>query len=440
MIFKCTHEDKRDPMMMSPLTQLLEALKTQGKSPLFLSLIAAMILLSYSMLRGPSEALFLEYHDKTLLPGLWIETGLGALLTVAIYNRLLNLFSLIGLFHLSLAGSACVFALLSSGLLPFEERVFSLGEFKFPFGPVTLLRIACDLYIVVLVETFWSLTNLHFSVKSATHLYGLFGVAGSIGSMVGNTIATFSRSLGTENIIRSAIPIFLLMMITLRGLQKHLRTRVDQEQSSKRSSSLLSGISVVARSRTLLLIAALVLLSQLAVNLIDYQYNGLLKSLYPDVNARSAMNATVYLTIDIGAIVMQLLTGMTLTLLGVGMVLTSIPSILALSVLSAMISPVFWVMALAKSSSKFFTYSIFKSAKELLYLPLSYAEQTQGKAVIDILVYRQAKLLTSILLLGLAARGIENQIVNLLTLAVIGLWIIISISLWRITRDEAQKS
>ena len=90
-----------------------------------------------------------------------------------------------------------------------------------------------------------------------------------------------------------------------------------------------------------------------------------------------------------------------------------------------MIWPTILLIAAARSAAKFLTYSIFKSAKELLYVPLTYDEQTQGKAIIDIMVYRQAKILASILLLpavGVVLLGVKN-------LAIIGLIIWIGVVL-----------
>ena len=95
------------------------------------------------------------------------------------------------------------------------------------------------------------------------------------------------------------------------------------------------------------------------------------------------------------------------------------------------------MIALGKSASKFLTYSIFKSAKELVYLPLSYNEQTQGKAIIDIMVYRQAKLLASVLLIALSAQQVSTQAAGWFTVGSIVVWISISLILWSKLRSKA---
>ena len=97
-----------------------------------------------------------------------------------------------------------------------------------------------------------------------------------------------------------------------------------------------------------------------------------------------------------------------------------------------MMIPSMLLIATTRSVAKFLSYSIFKSAKELLYVPLSYEEQTQGKALIDIMIYRQAKIFASILLLpsvGLISLG-ANPLACGITVA----WILVTMKLIHMSR------
>ena len=117
--------------------------------------------------------------------------------------------------------------------------------------------------------------------------------------------------------------------------------------------------------RYLPLILLLVLSSQIAVTLIDYQYKGLLQSLFTDVNDRSAVQGWVYLSIDVGALVMQALTGLTITLLGVGATLNLIPLLLLVCCSIPLFTPLFMMIALGKSASKFLPTPFSKVLKNL---------------------------------------------------------------------------
>ena len=61
-------------------------------------------------------------------------------------------------------------------------------------------------------------------------------------------------------------------------------------------------------------------------------------------------------------------------------------------------------------ASKAFDYSLFRSAKEMLYIPLSYEEKTRGKALIDMLAYRVAKGGASLLVAAMLALGIASGV------------------------------
>ncbi len=432
--------DSRSHSFFSFLKDLKEVFSEHRREMTCLSLIAALILFSYSVARGPSESLFLKYHDRSLLPGLWIEMGVAAMGLVAIYNRSLNFFSLYQVFHFSFFLTAGLFAALLNDHLYVAETTFNFLGQTFPMGSATLLRIWCDLYIVLLVETFWSISNLHFNLKSATLIYGFLGMAGSLGSMAGNFLtALYAKELGTESLILLAIPSALLMSLCLWPLRDSFGQVEKKHQQDQKSSSFIEGLKVITNSRYLPLILLLVLSSQISVTLIDYQYKGLLQDLFTDMNDRSAIQGWVYLSIDVGSILMQALTGLTITLLGVGATLNLIPLLLLVFCAIPLFTPLFMMIALGKSASKFLTYSIFKSAKELIYLPLSYAEQTQGKALIDIMVYRQAKLVASLILISLSAQQVSTQTSGLYTVISISIWLIISVLLWfRIKRDQVK--
>ena len=418
-------------------------LKSEWLPLLTLSLIAALILFSYALARGPSESLFLSHYDERALPGLWVEIGLAAAVVVSLYNRALRRLSLPQIFQASYALTA-----LSLGGLTLwggdethaDGATFELFGFIFPYGRATALRLWSDLYIVVLVETYWSLANLYFPLKAARYLYGGLCAAGTLGSMAGNLfVRSYATTWSTESLILLVFPSLALMSLLTVPLSRAFELRRAQvERRSPRpkatSGDLLSGLKVIAKSDYLIWVLWLVLISQISVTLIDYQYKAYLRELYPDTDARTAFQGYLYLSIDIGSLVMQGLTGLILSALGVGLTLLAIPALLLTLSLSPAVLPAMIAIASAKSASKFLTYSIFKSAKELLYFPLSYEEQTQGKAVIDILIYRQAKILASVLLLALAALGWGLNEVKWLTVVSLVLWIIGALMLFKATR------
>ena len=428
------------------LEELRAALRADASAVVSLSLIGALILLSYALARGPTESLFLSSFGPEALPGLWLEVGAAAAALVALYNRALRRLSLPQLFQWSFALSAATLVPLLWGPTLIPEGRVELFGLIFPYGRAVWLRLWSDLYIVLLIEVYWSLSNIHFPLRAARALYGWLCAAGTLGSMAGNLLVRrYAHDWGTEALIASCLPTFGLMWLSALPLSRAFDQRRKETSTHEppahappaqppEGAGLLTGLKTVFGSPLLKWILWLVLISQVTVTLIEYQYNGYLKLAYPDANDRTAAQGLVYLIVDIGALVAQVSTGLILAAAGTGRTLVSIPLTLGLLSLSALVASPFIAVAAVRSASKFLTYSIFKSAKELLYLPLSYEEQTQGKAVIDILVYRQAKIIASALLLALTASGVALAQVGWLAALGLAVWLWASLALWRALR------
>ena len=78
---------------------------------------------------------------------------------------------------------------------------------------------------------------------------------------------------------------------------------------------------------------------------------------------------------------------------------------------------------------------MFRAAKEILYIPLSRAEKTQGKAFVDMMSYRMAKGATSLMLLALVAAQ-QPRAALWATLGCGMLWMVITVYLNRSTPNQ----
>jgi AAA family ATP:ADP antiporter len=68
-----------------------------------------------------------------------------------------------------------------------------------------------------------------------------------------------------------------------------------------------------------------------------------------------------------------------------------LPMIHMAAITMAILDPGIFTVGLAFFLFKAFDYSIFRAAKELLYIPLSFDERYRAKEVIDVLGYRTGK-------------------------------------------------
>ncbi len=384
--------------------------------------LAFLVLGSYSIARPAVESLFLDRYTSAGLPYVWLAVAFFVTLTVGVYNSFARRVNLPYLF------GGCVAVTL--GTLVSLLGLHLLGVAHMPFA----LYVWKDIYVVVMVELFWTYANNTFPTKQARWIYGLFCVMGTLGSMAGNsTIGYLANALGTEHTLWFVLPILGLSVPIFAMVARGEGPPAAQKEAVEKKSSVREGFDVMRKSPYLILMLLLIIVIQIAINLIDYQYSEILETTYPDKDTRTGIIGQVYFAIDIGALVLQFLSGPILALIGVSRTLLFIPIALGAAVGFFLASPRFITMAIAKVASKCFDYSIFRTAKELLYIPLSYAEKTQGKAIVDIMTYRVAKGTAALLLLGLGALpallGLQTLPllwISLITLALLIAWIAIT--------------
>ena len=371
--------------------------------------LAFVVLFGYAIARPATESMFLDVYGSAKLPLVWAAVAATALAVVALYNACAARFPLGRVMVGSIAASAatlCVGGLLDS-----------------PF----VLYVWKDVHIVVLLEALWSFANLAFEMKTARWAYGVFCAAGSIGGVSGNLgVGALAARFGTDATLWLVLPIFAVQVVLVLALSR----ATGHPSPPKKTGAKLGDFAMLRASPYLGWMLALVGVVQIVITLVDYAYNDAIAAAYPALDARTQVIGQIYAVIDGASLLLQLATGLVLKLLGLRATLLALPALLALVVVSFAAVPRFALMAATKIASKVFDYSLFRAAKEMLYIPLSYAEKTRGKALIDMLTYRVAKGAASLLLLLLVALGTTGA-VALLTLAFIALWLLITIVVTR---------
>lgn len=387
--------------------------------------LAAIIMAGYAVARPTLESLFLATYGTRALPGVWIGVSLGALGVVTLHAHAAARWSPGAVFVRS-----ALLALLTLGALVAAERL------RLP-GARWLLYVWKDLYIVVLVELFWSLAHTVFTLRTARWLYGLLCAGGSLGGMAGNLGGgRLALAVGTESGFGALMGLVAASLVLAGGLggwlSAHAPPRAAPKPTDRTVAPGLAGaVQIIRQSPYLGRMVALVAVVQVVVTLVDFQFNGVLVASYDDVDARTVMLGKVYAAIDVSSLVLQLSTGLLVARVGLRGALLATPLIQGAVLLSFAIVPGLALGAVAKVGSKALDYSWFRASKELLYLPLSPEAQTRGKAAVDMLTYRFAKGAASLLLLSLSALALPAALVPWTTAGLVGVWLALTWSILR---------
>jgi AAA family ATP:ADP antiporter len=381
-----------------------------------LSVLAFVLIGSYELARTAGESLFLAEFQEAGLPWVWLAVAVAAALAVAVvqrYNTKVPLLRLLG--AASLVATALLLLLLLGMQAGLQSATFLLYVWK-------------DVYVVVLVELFWSHANLTFDLKSARRTYWFFCMMGSLGGAAGNLLTgELAGHFGTAATLW-ALPVLLIGTAAGCFWAQPGQTPLPLPRPQVRAGPAPSGPArgFFRRHPDVVLLIGLVASVQLALTLLDYHYNGVLRTQFPDTDERTRVVGWVYSAINLGAFVLQASTGPILLLLDVSGTLLLNPAILGVTLFSFLLAPHFALLAAAKVLSKALDYSLFRAAKELFYIPLAEEARLLGKPLVDMLTYRVAKAGASLLLLGLGALAITTWALPI-SLACTVVWLVLAV-------------
>jgi AAA family ATP:ADP antiporter len=344
----------------------------------WLALLAFLFTFSYALARPPAESQFLDAYGRERLPEAWIVGVLVMLIAVEIYARVAPRIGVLRAFSAAAAASAAFGLVVLTGT--------ATGEAGAPFA----VYVWKEAYILLLVESFWTAANLLFPIRTARWLYGLFCAAGALGGVAGSICAALLAGLvGTEGTLWAVLPCLVIAAAAALLVDR----RVELPAAEKRSSlgGVFGALRLLGRSPYLIWVLALVMTTQVVITLIDYEYNGAVKAAFPDVDQRTQVIGSIYAAISISELLLQLATGPILRFLGVSRTLLAVPLLVGATLGVSLWRPGFALVAVTKVMSKALDYSLFRAAKEILYIPLGVRDKTEGKALIDMLVYRSTK-------------------------------------------------
>lgn len=387
------------------------------RSPLFVPLlvVAFLLLFTYELARPAAESLFLQAYTHEGLPWVWLVDSVVIVAAVGAYNRFVGRVSAARLF-LSL-----------TILISLAACVLLIGiELGIPGAPFALY-VWKDLYIVLLVESFWTIANLCFVHETARRAYGLFCAAGSLGAMTGDVAVGFvAQAVGTARGLWLTVP-----MMGLAGVVAwRAASTATLPPGATGSATWGETVRLLKQGRYLWLLLMLVAATQLVTNLIDYQFNKAAHDLFPGVDHRTQVVGWVYAAVNLASFILQMSAGLVVRVLGMGATLLVLPLLLGVGVIAAWFVPSFAGTAGVKVANKAFDYSLFRVAKEMLYLPLGHGQKTKSKAVIDMATYRLAKGGASVLLIGFSALRI-SALVPFATLVVLLAWVLLTLGIVR---------
>ena len=177
---------------------------------------------------------------------------------------------------------------------------------------------------------------------------------------------------------------------------------------SDSQSSGHMGLSLFRENPVLLSLIAIVLSSQVIGAVLDFKFQSLLSVDFAgDVDRETAFQGSFWGALNAFVLFLQFVVSpLLLSSIALRWVHFLVPTVNLTAIGLAIIEPNLLTVGLAFFLFKAFDYSIFRAAKEVLYVPLGFEERYRAKQVIDVFGYRAGKGISSSLIVVVQKAGV----------------------------------
>jgi AAA family ATP:ADP antiporter len=344
---------------------------------------AFFLLFGYETVRSASTSLFITHYGAESLPWVMALSPVGTGLMLFGYGLCLTRLGARQTLVVTSVVSGLVLALCWAGL-------------SVAGGPASaLLYILREGYIVLIIEQYWSFINSTLKPAQAKRVNGpICGIA-SVGAILGGlAVGRLAPIFGTQPLI--LITAVSLLPAAAFGLYAYRLggTPRGERDSGARHGSL--ALDLFAKHRVLVHVGLFILLAQTVSTVLDLCFNGFLADAIPGQDERTAYLGNFYALLNGGAFFMQfVMTPLILQRVSLRHVHMGIPIIHILAAVVVIVEPRLFTAAAAYVVFKTFDYSLFRAAKEMLYMPLPFDARYRAKEVIDAFGYRASKGVTA---------------------------------------------
>ncbi len=387
-----------------------------------------LLLLFYYLLKPARDSLFLVEISPEQLPLAYLLTALVAAPVTAAYARAglrRRLDRLIALTILVLIVSLIVLRLLIDVR---QDWVFYLFY--------SWVGVAGGLT----TSQFWLLANGVFDASQAKRIFPLLGLGGIAGAFVGGEFTSFlilEVGLPTQDLLLVSCMVLAAVGIISRLVWSRKPAEMDVAPDStheeERGGDFRSILRSIVRSRHLSLTVGIIALTVMTASFIDFQFKTVTWQAIGDEAELTSFLGRFYGRMSLLSLLVQaLFAARLIRWLGVGGVLLVLPAVLAGGVMGMIIMPGLIAAMIMRGSDITLKYSVDKTSRELLFLPIPLALKKRTKVFIDMFVDRWARGMAGglLLLLTLVLKWDLSRIAMVTMVLLVG-WFILALLMRR---------
>ena len=327
--------------------------------------------------KATRDALFLARFEITQLPLMVMAASVFSIACALLMSRAMSRFASPRLLPLAFVGSAA--------LVLVEWLVGTVN----PRAGAVVFYLHMLGLAPVLVSGFWTLLSERFDPRTAKRRLGHIGAAGTFGGLAGSLIADRAAVWGTASLM---LPVLALINLGCAWVVWQMASAHAGEGERQAPAAGFrvpavapSGLVVIARNPHLRNLAALVLLTTVGATLVDYVFKARAVAEIGRGDALLRFFALYYGTTSVLTFLSQAtLSRPVLERMGLAPAVAAPSFAVVAGSLGALVVPGLPSAAAARGSEFVSRMSLFRSAYELLYTPVSAREKRAAKPIIDV--------------------------------------------------------
>ncbi|HET9371346.1 MAG TPA: Npt1/Npt2 family nucleotide transporter [Vicinamibacterales bacterium] len=282
---------------------------------------------------------------------------------------------------------------------------------------------------LLLISQFWTLANDIYDPRQARRIFGFIGAGASLGGATGAAITTFLvERVGIGNLLPVSATILLMCVaVAILVIRRQPPSSAFALAIEEHGVGATEAVQLLRQSRHLQVIALVIAFAAIGAVFVEQQLN-----MAADANRQSAeeiakflAQITVYLSL-FGFVVQIGLTSRIHRSFGLVFALLLLPVTLGGTAAVILLSGALWAPGAARVLDSSLRYTIDKTTREVLFLPLPGDIKYRAKPFIDVTVDRFAKAVGAVVLLALIkpwGLGLDWKQISYASLIVMVGWI-----------------
>ncbi len=307
------------------------------------------------------------------------------------------------------------------------------------FGPTRIVAISFFIWLSVfnlfVVSLFWSFMADIFSSKSSKRFFGIIASGGSLGALTGPVIAKYLSAQFSISLLLLFAAAFLLMalfcilsLLALSPKKNHFNRAA--QHSSIAVTDLFEGVKMITKSSYLLGIVGFVVLYTSISTVLYFEQAHIVEKTLTGTSARIGYFSNIDFTVNAIAIIGQFFfTSKIVKMVGLSIVMASIPFIMGLGLIFLGLNPSLSIISILMIIHRSGNFVLLRPGKEILFTVTSFDEKYKTKNFIDTAIYRGGDALVGWMFAGLVAIGWGLGAIAFLAIPIAFLWSYIGFTL-----------